>query len=358
MYGPSPATAIPVGSGEREFWNMNPPHFHLLILPLAVLSRLTAVLAWSTLSLAAAVTAAALIARELRIEWRASAIVWAVVLLVVVSATGQVVVTGQITFFLLLGVTWSWIAARSGRWSGAGAVLGALASVKPFIGIFLVYLLVMRRWRAAFHMMAASAACFAAGVMVFGVDSYGRWLSVLTAVDWAWAPMNASVAGIAARTFDASPLFKPVWHAPQFGMALTLLATATVLIVAILQLRRDHSPSAVDRAYAVLVVVSLLVSPLGWWYYIWIAAGPLAALWLTREERPSNARDLMLVPVVPGLILPLYVTSGFRHLAWTTPTLASLYGWTLLWLFGSLVADSLASRRTRRDWRPSSSPSG
>ena len=39
MYGPSPATEIPVGETEtRQFLNMNPPHFHLLILPFALLS--------------------------------------------------------------------------------------------------------------------------------------------------------------------------------------------------------------------------------------------------------------------------------------------------------------------------------
>ena len=47
MYGPNPATAVPVTHAEtRQFWNMNPPHFHLLILPLARLPPLVALALW------------------------------------------------------------------------------------------------------------------------------------------------------------------------------------------------------------------------------------------------------------------------------------------------------------------------
>ena len=36
MYGPTPATAIPISETEsRQFLNMNPPHFHLLMVPFA-----------------------------------------------------------------------------------------------------------------------------------------------------------------------------------------------------------------------------------------------------------------------------------------------------------------------------------
>jgi hypothetical protein len=36
MYGPTAATSIPVAPGERhDFWDMNPPHFHLVVVPLA-----------------------------------------------------------------------------------------------------------------------------------------------------------------------------------------------------------------------------------------------------------------------------------------------------------------------------------
>src|SRR5688572_25998812 len=54
MYGPSPATEMPVGRHEtRQLWNLNPPHFHLLILPLAGLSPLPAYALWSAINIVA-----------------------------------------------------------------------------------------------------------------------------------------------------------------------------------------------------------------------------------------------------------------------------------------------------------------
>src|SRR5688572_20635915 len=54
MYGVSPATGIEVAENEvRQFWNMNPPHFHLLLLPLARLPPIPAFAVWGGLSLVA-----------------------------------------------------------------------------------------------------------------------------------------------------------------------------------------------------------------------------------------------------------------------------------------------------------------
>jgi hypothetical protein len=47
MYEPSPATFIPVGpKAVHVFLNLNPPHFHLLVLPLSVLPVETAGVIW------------------------------------------------------------------------------------------------------------------------------------------------------------------------------------------------------------------------------------------------------------------------------------------------------------------------
>src|SRR5262245_3978113 len=51
MYGPTPATATVLRPGLTiQLWDMNPPHFHLLILPLARLDPLPAILTWTALN--------------------------------------------------------------------------------------------------------------------------------------------------------------------------------------------------------------------------------------------------------------------------------------------------------------------
>src|SRR5262245_28505683 len=70
MYGPSPATAIPVaGTETRQFLNMNPPHFHLVMLPLAELPPGVALSVWSVINLLALILSLRLISRELGISW-------------------------------------------------------------------------------------------------------------------------------------------------------------------------------------------------------------------------------------------------------------------------------------------------
>jgi hypothetical protein len=201
MYGPSPATEIPVGPDEtRQFWNLNPPHFHLLILPLARLSPLPAYALWAGLNLAALGLSLTVIWRELALRWTLSGIIWAVLAGVVWSATGATVVTGQLTFLLTLGVTVAWRAARHRQWTQAALWLGVLASVKPFLGVFLLYFLATRRVRPAIAMAGGVSGCFAIGLGVFGWAPHVDWLRVLGSVSWTWAPMNASVAGPIART--------------------------------------------------------------------------------------------------------------------------------------------------------------
>jgi hypothetical protein len=341
MYGPSPATSIRVTPHDtREFLNLNPPHFHLLVLPLVSLPPVVALCLWWAAGLGAFAASMVVIARELGISWSPSAAAWTLVALVLSSATGMVVITGQVTFLLMLAVTLSWRAARRGRWGAAAVWLGAAASVKPFLGLFVPFLLVTRRGRPAIAMVATAGACIAGGLAVFGLSAYVGWVGALSEIDWAWAPMNASVQGLLARTLDRSPLFQPIAYLPGVVRPLALAAGAAIAAAALVAIARDQSSDHVDRTFPAVVLTALLVSPLGWWYYTWLVAGPLLACWRMRRDRPSVVRDGLVVLSVPGLLLPLYVAVLFRDLAWWSLALGSIYFWSLFALWGAVVIDT------------------
>jgi len=342
MYGPTMATAIRVGSDTYHLWNMNPPHFHLLILPLALVPPLAAVLVWAGMSALALVTSLWLIARELNFRWTAPRVFWAATGVILCSATGTLVVTGQVGFVLMLPVTLAWRAARHDRWTTAAVYLGLAAGVKPFLGIFWLYLVWTRRFRAGVVMAVTGLASMALGLAIFGPDAYRAWLRVLAAVDWGFAPMNASIQGVLARTLTENPIFVPLVHAraavAPAAAGVGLLVGAATLIT----LSRDKSGASADSAFAGLVLASLLASPLGWMYYLWLAAGPLAALSLTIQKTPNRARDLCLALAVPGLLLPLYMTTIWADSGWGALTFGSLYAWTVLALWASVLLDVLA----------------
>src|SRR5436189_228849 len=55
---------------------------------------------------------------------------------------------GQVGYWLMLLATLAWLADRAGHATRAGCWLGLLATLKPFYGLFGLYLLWRKDWRA------------------------------------------------------------------------------------------------------------------------------------------------------------------------------------------------------------------
>ena len=150
MYAPSPATNIGIGAAANlQFLNMNPPHFHVMVLPFALLPPDLAAILWMVVSLVALMMSVVLIGRELEVRWTPITILGVAFSVLAFSGTQAFFLTGQVSMLLMLAMTVCWIAARRGRWTAAGVWLGICLSVKPFVAIFLPYLIATRRYRAA-----------------------------------------------------------------------------------------------------------------------------------------------------------------------------------------------------------------
>ena len=348
MYGPTVATAVPFGeNATREFWNMNPPHFHLLVLPLALLPPPQAIGLWFAAGFFCLVLSLLLIARELEVTWRPQTVFYAALAVLLPSATGMVVVTAQVTFLLMLPMTLAWLAARRGDWSRAGLLLGLAASVKPFLGLFWLYLIIRRQVRAAVLMAAAAIGFALTGLAVFGVSAYAAWMEVTSRVDWLWVPMNASVPALLARTISSNPIYEPLVDASAATSVLSAGLAAIILLITGFTLARQRPGVDVDEdvAFAAVMVTALLISPLGWMYYLPLAAGPLVA-WLLAQRAPvSRAGRLLLILALPGIVLPPIVTALGVHLPFSGLVLGSVYTWTMLLLWLVIVRDAPRHRR-------------
>lgn len=342
-YGPSPATLIPVGPDDsRQFWNLNPPHFHLLMLPLARLAEMPALVAWAIASLVGLIASARIIAVEVGLRWTLWGVLLTTLAIVSSSATGALVLTGQMTFLLLFVVTLAWRAARHDRWMQAAMWLGAIAGIKPLFGVFLFYLLGRRMWRPAAGMTVSAAAGFLVGLAAFGWPAHVAWARAVAAADWPWAMMNGSLLGLFSRTLAPSPYFTPLADWPAAVVLFWVAASAAVVLVAARTLwhARTSVPGEADAAFAVLTVAALLVSPMGWIYYLPLAAGPLLALWLERRTEPApwSVRNVALALAAPGLVCPVGAALLWRQSAAGTLTLGSIFAWSMLWLGVALAA--------------------
>ncbi|MEQ1911673.1 MAG: glycosyltransferase family 87 protein [Vicinamibacterales bacterium] len=322
LYAPTVATAMWMVSSWRELLNLNPPHFHLLLLPLANVSLEASARIWLVANALAATASIALVVRELKL--RVAPTYWLPLgcLCLASVATGANSISAQCTGLLMLPMTLSWLAARRGAWGVSGAWLGVLISVKPFLGLFLPTLVLLRQWRALMTACLAGAACVAVGVVVFGVHSYIEWARALRDVSWVWASMNGSMMAIAAKSFAWSPYMTPFAERP--GLVTPLWLAACGVIAA------GSSRAAVrslDHAFGVTVLASLLISPLGWTYYLWLAMPGCFGLWQRRMSAVTWVGLLLLC-------VPMFGVSFGQPHPLATLTVGSSYNWgTLaLWL--------------------------
>jgi hypothetical protein len=353
MYGPSPATALPVpGLEGLHGWNMNPPHAHLPLLPLAKLSPGLALALWGAASVLSLAIGLRLIARELGLVlgfWERRL---ALVALLGFAGTGAVIATGQLSLLLLLPITIGWIEARHDRWIRAGAWIGGAMSVKPFLLVFVPYLLLARRARAAAAACAVWILCFAAGVLVFGLDAHRSWLGALGSVDWAWVPMNGSVLGFLARGLTETPFYSPLISAPS--LVTPIWATAALIIGVLTLAASATGPPRrpIDHAFALLMLGALLISPLGSVYYLWLPLGPLLAIWASwRVQEQTSAR--CHVPRAARLLLPvagvalmsptILFNIPFKRHPWAWVSVGSAYFWATLLLWIIVLADWYAA---------------
>jgi hypothetical protein len=314
--------------------NLNLPHSLVLLLPLARLPPRAALAVWLAASLVAAAWCAWATLRALR--WRPP---WLAGLAVVVylmawAPSAAFSLTAQVSFLLAWPVCAGWLAHRAGRSGRAGVWIGLAMAMKPFLGLFVPYFLLRRDGRALAGAAAAIAAMGLLGAAVFGPGAYVEWLRQLPHVSWAGHYMNASWFSLVERALGDTE-FQAFGHAPLPAWAISVAGAAVVAVVTFARIRPPaHAAPAIDREWACVLLAALLLSPLGWTYYVWIALWPLAALVVQRAPWRAPAwRDVWLLPGVAGWLWWGRMTAWGQPHPLATLTLASMYFWALLALW-------------------------
>lgn len=183
---------------------------------------------------------------------------------------------GQVNLVLLALVVCDAPGRPGSRWRGAGVGLAAALKLTPLL--FVAYLLLTRRFRAAATAVATFVAAGAVGFLVAPADSVTYWLrGTFLAADRISAvagPSNHSLTGFLARSGVESLL-------PAAALA------AATLAVAALAHRRGDEPLAV-----VLVGLgSAAAAPFAWSHH-WVWCVPLVVLLARRAGERAAAVGL------------------------------------------------------------------
>jgi alpha-1,2-mannosyltransferase len=213
---------------------------------------------------------------------------------------------GQIDLFIAAGILYDLTLPDSSRRRGIATGLAAAFKLTP--GIFIVYLLLTRRYRAAATGAVTFLVTVIAGFAVLPRTSAHFWdITFLNPqrVSPVQNTENQSLLGAMARTLHTSHVFTP-WLAVAVVVAVVGLALA-----ARAQLRGDEA-----LGFSLCALTGLLISPISWTHH-WVIAIPallLAALSLYRDDTlKRRARILGAVAVAAVAV------TGWERLARQVP---------------------------------------
>ena len=351
MYGPNPATFIQLTDDYgQHFWNLNPPHFHLLLLPLVQLPELVALLTWHILNFLAFLLMLRWIKDELRYSPSVNQKRVLVLAFLGFTGTGAHLITGQLTFLLALPVTLAWIAARHHDWNKAGLYLGIACSLKLFLLIFLPYFLIKRQYGAIGRFLSVLVAAFGIGVAIFGISPHLAWIEKISQINWHWAGMNGSLWGILSRALTENPMYQIVYPGDFLIYPTWIILSACCGGITLYVSFNDSSPRNIDRLFTILIASAIFISPLGWTYYFFLLLGPLTALLVNVErfgDRHNSSwapgirkmQTLLVVGIILGWLVPLIQIPLANSSSLVTLTLGSAYFWSLFLLWIVLVLD-------------------
>jgi len=343
---------------EYEF-NAHPPAAVFLALPLARLDYPDATLVWNLISLGAFALSAYLVVRHLPLRFGVTAMVPLITLSLICSPFRQQCAQGQLGFILLLLVVGAWAAAKTGRWYGAGILLGLAAAIKLFPAFLLLYFCLTRRWKVVASAVLTFVVISAVSLGVLGPGAYRTYVNeVLPSVEvlrsnW----INASLPGLWSKLFNpaAGQHVEALWQCPVLAQTLTLVSC--LLIIAAfgwitLKARTDVEH---DHSFALAVTAMLLVSPITWDHYLVLLLLPIAVTW-SRLPPSFLSRTWFLAVLIALMVEPtlLYdaIPGGYEAgLANPIQTLTLLsvqcYGLFGLYLLGIAEARSVRTDQYR-----------
>ncbi len=240
---------------------------------------------------------------------------------------------GEVNLILAALVGVDLLGRRDGA-RGQGILTGLAAGIKLTPLIFVVYLLVTRRVKAAVVAAASFAATVAIGFVLLPDQSWAFWPGGVFLNEHRVGdpvnPANQSLSGVVARIAGGLGAARPWW------LATAVLTGLAGLAIAAWAHRRGHRLAGV----VCCGITGLLVSPFSWTHHWVWAVSLLVLLAVTAYRRRSPWLGLAAVAVVavfsgliplrwPGpdpdarlLVDALYVLCGFAVLAGTAVALA------------------------------------
>lgn len=282
-----------------------PPFAALLAVPLAVLPAALVQISWT---IAGALMIVALLHRWGQTGWRLS--LWSTAVVFAVVPVSQTLAFGQLGIVLVALVALDLAPGprvlRGRRLLPEGVLTGVAAVLKLTPMIFVLYLLAVRRWRAALTATITAGALTVLAAIILprqSLDFWGRLARGDTGLGHSLIYYtNQSVYADFVRVFTLAPT----------GVVLGLLASAAVVALGVWAAAVWHRAGEVRFAVVLCGVASLLASPVSWLHhFVWVV--PLAFSLVELVARRPPVLPTWLIVLGWGLV-GWVIVSPFRRL--------------------------------------------
>ncbi len=236
--------------------------------PWSVLPRITQVANLIFLFIAAWCTMGALGYRDRRVRLGGALLGFAVGLLT--EPVYRTMYLGQINLLLMAAIIWDLRQPETRRWKGVATGLAAAIKLTPLV--FIPYLILTRKFRAAAVVTSTFLATIVLGFALIGHDSSDYWLHGLFINDgrtgFVGATENQSLRALTTRLFGSIHAGSVPW------LLLAVVATVVGLWAAAVLDRAGHAVLGLLTA----ALVGLLDSPISWdHHWVWVVPGLMAA---------------------------------------------------------------------------------
>jgi alpha-1,2-mannosyltransferase len=243
-----------------------PPFAAILMLPMAVLPWSVVVVALCALTALAALAVVSFFVPPIarRLGWHpVIAVVIGVCAVATLDCVDTTVTFGQVNLILLaVGVADLYLLRRGSRLAGVGIGLATAIKVTP--GLFIVYLLLARRWRAA----GTAAATFIAATLASAVVSVRMSVTYWTTELWSTNRVGKNPAYYFNQSLNAV-----IARANHGHVNTPLWAAACVVVLAVWVWRVRQSASVGDdlTGFAITAAAACLISPITWVHHlVWL----------------------------------------------------------------------------------------
>lgn len=309
--------------GALQF--LYPPFAALLAVPLTVLPVTLVQIGWTV---AGALMIVAVLHRWGQTGWRLA--LWSTAAVYAVLPVSQTLAFGQLGIVLVALVALDLApgprALPGRRLLPEGVLTGVAATLKLTPMIFVLYLLAVRRWRAALTVTVSAGALTVVAAIILPHESLDFWTRLAQGDTGLGHSLiyytNQSVYADVVRAFRLAPT----------GSALGLLGCAVVVALGVWAAAVWHRAGEIRFAIALCGVASLLASPVSWLHhFVWVV--PLAfSLVELHQRRLAPAWLIVLGWAFVGWV----IVSPYRRL----PNGADL---ELLWTAGQHVLASITA---------------